>query len=394
MIRGEYLRFLQTLYSETIDEDERKIANLILQNLEVLIPLGTHQAQRVKAIVELSQNNWSNLNAEIQPLPQNLASDNSLITQLKSLSVGPFRGFSRKEIFDLSSNLVLIYGPNGTGKSSFCEALEYTLLGSVAEAESKRFRDQHMYLRNAYVDHFSAPELLGLNSEGQEVSIVSDDALYRFCFVEKNRIDNFSRIAAQIPSKQTELISTLFGLDSFTDFVRKFTSEIDPKYMDFVGKKATLLAQKRQTLDGAKQQVEVSNAELVRITNDEQVLANNYREGTGFSQVVLELLGCDKSIGLISQIESYLQQPLPTKSSLRLATLDDLGSKIANHLNEVNFLNQELASASHQISYKNLYEAVTQIQLSSPNNCPACKTPLSKVAVNPFTQSNEELQKL
>ncbi|MGF3860388.1 AAA family ATPase [Salmonella enterica] len=38
---------------------------------------------------------------------------------------------------------MLIYGPNGTGKSSFCEALEYTLLGNVAEAESKRFRNQN-----------------------------------------------------------------------------------------------------------------------------------------------------------------------------------------------------------------------------------------------------------
>jgi DNA sulfur modification protein DndD len=52
--------------------------------------------------------------------------------------------------------------------------------------------------------------------------------------VEKNRIDNFSRIAAQVPAKQTELISTLFGLESFTEFVRNFTVEIDEKYIDLL----------------------------------------------------------------------------------------------------------------------------------------------------------------
>ena len=191
MIHAEYLRFLQTLNDDAVTEDERKLANLILQSLQDLIPLGTHQGQRVRSVVQLAQDNWNNLSAEIHPLPENLSVDSSPITQLKSLSVGPFRGFSREENFDLGSNLVLIYGPNGTGKSSFCEALEYSLLGNVAEAESKRFRDQQRYLRNAYVDRFSAPKLLGLNEDGQEIPVVSDDALYRFCFVEKNRIDNF-----------------------------------------------------------------------------------------------------------------------------------------------------------------------------------------------------------
>ena len=75
------------------------------------------------------------------------------------MTVGPFRGFSKPEHFDLDSNLVLIYGPNGTGKSSFCEALEYCLLGNVEDAENKRFRNQVEYLKNAHVNRFLAPIL-------------------------------------------------------------------------------------------------------------------------------------------------------------------------------------------------------------------------------------------
>lgn len=394
MIRSEYLRFLQTLNSETISENVRKIANLILLNLDHLASLGTHQGQRIRAIIQLAQNDWNTLSCVIQLPVENLTANKSPITQLKSLKVGPFRGFAREETFDLTNNLVLIYGSNGTGKSSFCEALEYSLLGNVAEAESKRFRYQEQYFRNIYVDHFCAPVLTGLNVDKEEITIGADDALHRFCFVERNRIDNFSRIAAQMPAKQTELISTLFGLDSFSDFVRKFTTEIDFRYIDLTGKKAELLAQKRQALEGARQQIEINHATLIDINNDEQALASAYREGIDFNQLVLEVQGNNENIGLISKIEYEIQQPLAIKSSLSLAILDELGRNIINHLNEHNTLYQELVGASQQVSFKNLYDAVIQVQKNSPNNCPACKTSLQQVVLNPFTHSIEELQKL
>lgn len=394
MVRSEYLRFLQTLNPETISENERKIANLILLNLDHLASLGTHQGQRIRAIIQLAQNDWDTLSCVIERPVENLTANKSPITQLKSLKVGPFRGFAREETFDLTNNLVLIYGSNGTGKSSFCEALEYSLLGNVAEAESKRFRDQEQYFRNIYVDHFCAPVLTGLNVDKEEITIGADDALHRFCFVERNRIDNFSRIAAQMPAKQTELISTLFGLDSFSDFVRKFTTEIDFRYIDLTGKKAELLAQKRQALEGARQQIEINHATLIDINNDEQALASAYREGIDFNQLVLEVQGSNENIGLISKIEYEIQQPLAIKSSLSLAILDELGRNIINHLNEHNALYQELVDASQQVSFKNLYDAVIQVQKNSPNNCPACKTSLQQVVLNPFTHSIEELQKL
>jgi len=138
MIRAEYLRFLQTLTGEATSADERKIANLMLHHLDEIIPLSTAQGQRIKKVVKLAQENWNTISEDIQPTPQQATNQTSQFTKLKSLSVGPFRGFVKQEYFDLASPLVLIYGPNGTGKSSFCEALEFGLLGRVAEAESKR----------------------------------------------------------------------------------------------------------------------------------------------------------------------------------------------------------------------------------------------------------------
>ena len=41
--------------------------------------------------------------------------------RLHQLEVGPFRGFMRQETFDLSHDITLVYGANGTGKSSFAK---------------------------------------------------------------------------------------------------------------------------------------------------------------------------------------------------------------------------------------------------------------------------------
>ena len=127
-----------------------------------LVPLSTHQEQRVKHVSKLVQKEWDTLRDIIPAQLEEIALESSPITLLKELSVGSFRGFSREEVCDLQSLLVLIYGPNGTGKSSFCEALEYALLGSVAKAESKRFKDVQAYLKNAHTNSFAQPKLIVL----------------------------------------------------------------------------------------------------------------------------------------------------------------------------------------------------------------------------------------
>jgi len=395
MIRAEYLRFLQTLNSDTVPVDACKIANMVLQYLDTFIPLSTAQGQRVRKVVELAQATWETISADIQPIPEQVAEQTTPITQLKSLSVGPFRGFAKQEIFDLSSRLVLIYGPNGTGKSSFCEALEFGLLGNVAEAESKRFRNQHDYLKNAHTNTFDAPAIVGMDSQGQEVQVCDNEAIYRFCFVEKNRIDSFSRIAAQTPSKQTELISTLFGLDTFNEFVRNFTTEIDGRYIDLEGTNTKQLNEKRQALAGFQQLLDSSPKDLKKLDDEEQVLAQQYRNDATFAQMVTELNeDGEKNPGSIQQLETELQQPIATKSNVTVSALQALKQSIRTNLTDLTAKQQKLTAASQQVSFKQLYEAVTQLQSSSPEQCPACKTPLTQSAINPYNHADEELIKL
>ncbi|MCW9012780.1 MAG: AAA family ATPase [Gammaproteobacteria bacterium] len=392
MIRNEYLRFMQTLKADNTPEGVRKIGNLILEHLNTIQPLTTHQGQRVRRIVRLAQGQWPTLAKDITAEANEADENTTTINRLKSLHVGPFRGFARQEDFDLDSSLVLIYGPNGTGKSSFCEALEYGLLGNVAEAESKRFRPQD-YLTNAHVGQFVSPTIEAIDGDGEILPIVSNEALYRFCFVEKNRIDNFSRIAAQLPARQTELISTLFGLDGFNEFVRNFTSEIDERYIDLYGAKAHELRQKQQALAGSNQIIKDNTEVLADLAQQETTLANQYSQGMTITQLVAALGNTDAPAE-IATLEAEVQQPLPTKTGITVAVLQAQQQSITSYQRTLAEKDQALAAASENLSFKQLYEAVTALGAVNQDECPACKTPIEQVASNPFLLAPQELAKL
>lgn len=390
MILPEYAHFMQTLVGPSVHANVRKIANLVFLNLNELIPLSTAHGLRIKKIVELAQATWENLCTEITAESQDLSGHCSPCTRVKSLTVGPFRGFSKPERFDLQADIVLIYGPNGTGKSSFCEALEFGLLENVIDAESKRFRDQRDYLKNAYCDAFESPEIIGVDG----VRIVPDESKYRFCFVEKNRIDNFSRIAAQTPSKQTELISSLFGLDSFNDFVKNFSETIDGKHIDLIGIKASILEQKRQALAGAHAILNSNKIELEKLNTEENSLASSYRCGVNFNQLEIELNGDGERPGLIREMELELQQPMQPKAGLSALRLATLQQAIEKNLQKWSSQQSELLNAGNKVSFKELYDALLKLQPSAPDICPACNTPISIAASNPYTHASEELLKL
>jgi hypothetical protein len=184
MIHAEFLRFIESLDHTEVSEDEWRLLNVINDHIESIIPLGTGAGKRSKYILALAYPDFDSLSAERPEICQEAASRVHRLCRLSELTVGPFRGFGRTEQFDLSSQVVLLYGPNGTGKSSFCEALELALLGTVNECSAKRI-DADEYLRNARSREFEIPRLIAKFENGELQSVVANGDLFRFCFVEK-----------------------------------------------------------------------------------------------------------------------------------------------------------------------------------------------------------------
>jgi len=51
--------------------------------------------------------------------------------RIESVSLSAFRGIREKLVLDLSAPLTLIYAPNGTGKTTVCDGVEWLLTGNV-----------------------------------------------------------------------------------------------------------------------------------------------------------------------------------------------------------------------------------------------------------------------
>lgn len=66
------------------------------------------------------------------------------------IEIEAFRGFQSAQRFELDSSVVLLTGPNGTGKTSFFDALQWLLVGSIERLEPWRVRRNAEHIVNQW----------------------------------------------------------------------------------------------------------------------------------------------------------------------------------------------------------------------------------------------------
>ena len=230
---NEFRNWALGLKAQELSEHERKLLNILLSNFAALVHLGTAKGLRAKRLRELIESNGKTISVDYDAALKNPLDQAVTVKKIARLDIsGPFRGFAEPHQFVFEKDCTIAYGPNGTGKSSFFEAMEYGLLGEIEEADAKRIGVQQ-YIQNDISKQGSRPIVIGLDGNDKEFQIPLSPFGYRFCFLEKNRIEKFARISATTEQEQTARIAALFGLDSFNRFVNDFTerfaqiSEID-----------------------------------------------------------------------------------------------------------------------------------------------------------------------
>jgi DNA repair exonuclease SbcCD ATPase subunit len=80
--------------------------------------------------------------------------------RLEKLKVKGFRGFNEEQSIPLNSDVVLIYGLNGSGKSSFTEALEWLFFGEISRQRLSRCKSEYQYeeyLKNLFYSSSDNP---------------------------------------------------------------------------------------------------------------------------------------------------------------------------------------------------------------------------------------------
>ncbi|PBP93322.1 chromosome segregation protein SMC [Pseudomonas congelans] len=392
----DYQHFVRWLHEPVIraSDDARRMGNLVLQHFNAVSSTSRNRSQRAVRIAEIARGEFAQTQPGIPWLDAIAAGDGWSWRSLSELQIGPFRGFRNAEAFDLTKRLILFYGPNGSGKTSLCEALEYALLGAVDEGAQKRI-DAGQYLRNIHENRFVAPQLRGVNLAGQTMAINADADAYRFCFIEKNRIDSFSRIAAKPAGQKTELIAALFGMDHYNEFVAQFNESLTDQ-LNLVPLKAQELNLRQSTIANDLGIVEGEAAAVAEFQGAENAYAQQFAVGMTYGglQQAVGLLGVP---GRLQELELALNQPPPMLYGVSQRNLLAAYQAADEAHNGVEALSQRLVQQHSDVDYQALFTAVQRLQAVSPDRCPACDTPLLGIPhaqVNPYQKATQGLERL
>lgn len=394
--KQDFERFVRWLYGQErrSSADVRRFANLLLANFDDLSGTSRQRSQRSVYIAGLMRQALAGVADEAPSQDGDNPDGVWPWTRLRSFTLGPFRGFRTPESFDLTKQVILFYGPNGTGKTSLCEGLEYALLGDVEEASAKRIAPQ-TYLKNIHARCFAPPILKATDYKGREIDVAANPDTYRFCFIEKNRIDAFSRIAAKPNAQRAELVATLFGMDQFSEFVSHFNESIDGQ-LTLIGEKQAALAARQAALAADQNTVKGEGVASQSLHDEEVALAELFAPGTTYAGLKL-LFGTADSPGRLQELDAILGSVPPVAIGITRAGVLAAFETAHGCAVKLNEIKAALLAKSDQVSFKGLYESVLALQQSVGDRCPACDTPLdgpSHVAVNPYDKAAEGLKRL
>ena len=113
-IHSEYQRFLVHLAQRQVHDDVRRLARVVLDHLQPLAEVGAARRGRSTRLAPLAVEHLAQTPAAFDGELGDPEAGPAL-GRLHQLDVGPFRGFMRQETFDLSHDITLVYGANGTG---------------------------------------------------------------------------------------------------------------------------------------------------------------------------------------------------------------------------------------------------------------------------------------
>jgi|WetSurMetagenome_2_1015567.scaffolds.fasta_scaffold13180_2 hypothetical protein len=394
-IKKQFEGFIKAQQSEELTSYEKKLINLINNNFDSVAVLGTAQGYRASHIYDLINQNRGTVSDVLAISEENELNEQLAVTSLKSLEIESFRGFSEKRSFNFDFSKILVYGPNGSGKTSFCEALEYSLLNYLSEAGAKRMNNES-YITNVDNGSFIAPILKGLSNDGSIVEILPNPDLYYFCFIEKNRIIDFARYSSKTESLQTQLLASLFGLDEFYSFINEFTKNISGK-IPIEAEKQKELDKKKADIEFHKKNIESSKAKIENLKADKTKIIDDSKLGKTFDELDLYVNGNieSKVKSRIDIIDEELQKQVPKKYDYKnteeiLIEIESIEKAIILFKGK----NEKYNKEKDKINFRKIFEAVKEFELTITDKCPVCETPITETKIHPYDNAKAKLKEL
>lgn len=371
---------------------EKTIINIIINHFDDIAKVGTQKGARAKLLAQyIKELNNQTLCDIKQPESSNLVPKKP--QRLSSLSVEKFRGFDTQIDFKFSKQYSFFHGQNGSGKSSFCEALEYSMLGSIEEASSRHIPIDK-YILHAGSRKVHKPILMCSYTDGSISQFVPDLATYRFAFVEKNRIDSFSHIGATSPKAQIDRIAALFGLSEFQEFISGFTNSLDDRYLLLNSSVSNDIIKYNDSISTLKGKIQTEEEKTrnkkSKLKDLLQCIGNGQIEDVESAKHFLTNPN-DGQISILIKKSQEEKMPIVNQSAI-----NDLSTNTDNYLAAIQIIKENqsiILQETESVNLQSLYKAIESLHLTwKEKTCPACLTPLDKVHKNPFDHAKNELQ--
>lgn len=380
----EFGRWFSTLDINKLDIYQKRLIGLLIEHFDEIAAVGTAKGGRARLLGKYIKA-IDNTSDEYEVLGMQSQTTNKHVQRLTSMKVEKFRGFDTPIDFSFDKQYTLFHGTNGSGKTSFCEALEYSMLGTIEEATARNI-SVDKYILHVGCKKALYPVLECVFDDGTKGECSPDLAAYRFAFIEKNRIEAFSHMGATTAKNQTERIAALFGLSEFQEFVSGFTNDFDDRYIKLKSNAQEEYKKKKESIDLKKEQIETAKkqAEPTKAALDEAIKNLNNPDITDAEKAKHFLNAPD--IGLIP---AAAKKATENKMALiDVESIEDLKNEITALLASKDVITENASIILGNVESVNLlalYNSLIELSETWQEGiCPACHTPLDQVKDNPF----------
>jgi DNA sulfur modification protein DndD len=310
---------------------------------------------------------------------------------LQALRVKDFRGFGsfstddRGLYVEFNPGKNIFYAPNGGGKTSLCEAIEYVFTGRLKEADRRRTRTSDYISRGGQKPIVRIK--LDDDSEFKGIANLSS------CFIDKNRLQEFSLLGSKdTNSNEKDVLAALFGLEEIENLISRF---VLPRSFQLSSIKINVAHEKRRNLDNEfALLLDQKSAALRDIESSREAIINALGI-TSYDRALVENRFAFKKRLHAFKVERLMMQRLtdaPEVPDIRRILI--FLKQWARHAKRYCSAKMDLLQGVEETSFEKLYAAVLSHEENAADHCPACLTPLSEVHENPYARAKDEIQKL
>ena len=391
-INDEYVTFLKILWVRLGDLiDKNKIARkiYILEQIEKYLVDDSFQTQ-------INSSNLPNV-SELAAFQET----NTPEIKLKEIDLVNFRGFRANDNgngrkIKFNEKTTLFFAPNGGGKTSLCEGIEWALTGDTYEHTKRKTDSSVSYFQNRSNNE---PRYQNTKLTLSNDQLLIPNIIFDRCFLEKNRIEKFAKLAMQPNKDLQEILGELFGFSEVVDFFKEFGQDFSPTDNE----KHLLGRENWQTwLDWSNKKNELEKI-LEEAKREEEQAGDNLKKLTGeksFDDKKLEIE--EKGKALHTALESI------EKNSSTDFSAKSFQNKIDFYLENIKRwkkYEKDISDNAKNLNFESLFQAANNIFQNDykDNKCPLCDTPIRQqagspkhvcVVTDPHLKTEQELKKL